>query len=337
MNVRAGNACWLELPENMIAVVDWGTTDKAMRSALVNRAIESNGVAFLLATHAHSDHTSGLPGLLQDLLAAGVPVGAIYSSVSLPKISPGDDPAATRRTDYLRRLAEIALPHPEIEQAQVTIRESRWTSETRLWTSEDERVDVLAVAPSCTVARRQDLLGYANRNTPNNSTSIVVWVRNLDTGRSLLLPGDAEKETLAFAKRHCTQVLDTELTSDVLIVPHHGSTHNWNEEVAGLCTGLFVLSSPPGSDHHPAESVLSEIVERCKVGDAKNLACTGLAACCERRILQQRSNIAQHGSLKRAACCGDITVTMSNRIRVSFSNAMSSHYRSNGVCQTAEN
>lgn len=97
-----GNACAFVVPDATLGVVDWGAKDIAPFSALLTET-KASRVRFVVATHAHSDHTKGLEPLLRECNDRGVGVSRLFY------------PATGRVTldpyDYLNNAAIYATQH----------------------------------------------------------------------------------------------------------------------------------------------------------------------------------------------------------------------------------
>jgi glyoxylase-like metal-dependent hydrolase (beta-lactamase superfamily II) len=79
-----GNACLLQLPDGTFGVIDWGTQSEDALETFFDAV--DGPIAFIAATHAHADHTLGLPRLLEACGDRGVPVGRfVYPASSLHK------------------------------------------------------------------------------------------------------------------------------------------------------------------------------------------------------------------------------------------------------------
>jgi ribonuclease BN (tRNA processing enzyme) len=80
-----GNACLVKLPDDTFGVIDWGT----QRSEAIQNLLDivgSSEVAFIAASHAHEDHTLGIPQVLREFLQRGIKVKKLVypaSSINL--------------------------------------------------------------------------------------------------------------------------------------------------------------------------------------------------------------------------------------------------------------
>lgn len=69
-----GNACAFVFPDATVGVVDWGSKDIAPFTRLLDAG--ASRVRFVVATHAHSDHTKGIEFVLQACVERSIPVDA---------------------------------------------------------------------------------------------------------------------------------------------------------------------------------------------------------------------------------------------------------------------
>jgi glyoxylase-like metal-dependent hydrolase (beta-lactamase superfamily II) len=60
-----GNACLLQFPDETCGILDWGTQRTEPLDTALNIAGKA-GIRFVAASHAHADHTLGLPKLLRE-------------------------------------------------------------------------------------------------------------------------------------------------------------------------------------------------------------------------------------------------------------------------------
>ena len=98
---------------------------------------------------------------------------------------------------------------------------------------------------------RWRIFPYRVANASDNNQSCIVQVEM--AGKRILLPGDIDKK----AERTLLAQYGSELTSDVLIVGHHGSkTSSSDEWLAQVAPKVAVVSSGFNNRfHHPHNSV----------------------------------------------------------------------------------
>ncbi len=306
-----GNACALIFPDGSGAVIDWGTCrDPPLEhlAGLLSRVQEPR-LRFVAATHPHADHTLGLELLLTRLHERGVRIDRLVYPT--PIGGPREDPL--RRARW--RAKELGIPMSSVSVA--TLPESppapilAMGFESR---STAERWIVRAIAPVDTAISKVEVQAEAAAQAPGNPTSLVLqfgFERNrvaLDRGRAIL-PGDATAATLNCALRRSREFVELSLVNDALVIPHHGSKHNWVTWFEGMIKGIAVISAPSGRPKHPSEAVLKHSVHICGRGTASRLYCTSFAGACFAAFAQ---NAGAAGAPQRAdPCFGDIGVELS--------------------------
>jgi hypothetical protein len=96
------------------------------------------------------------------------------------------------------------------------------------------------------------------------------------------------------------------LENQALLVPHHGSEHNFPAWLRDYIRGLAVISGSMTSPHHPSHKVLQQLAT-WTCGSAPRLFCTAYGHCCSqafgKRAEAHETHLVQPGN-----CFGDIVV-----------------------------
>jgi hypothetical protein len=306
-----GNACALIFPDGSGAVIDWGTCrDEPLQELwrLLNR-VNLPRLRFVAATHPHADHTLGLEQLLARFHADGAQIDRLVYPT--PRGGPGEN--ALKRARH--RAKALRIPMSSI--AVATLPGSPPAPVLAVGgNSADEKWIVHAIAPIDTAIGNAEVQAERSGTTPGNPTSLVLqfgFVRNqvsLDQGRAIL-PGDATPATLNAARDRSLQFAELSLVNDGLVIPHHGSSHNWVPWFDGMIRGIAVISAPSGRPKHPSETVLKEAVRICGGGNASRLYCTSFAGACFSSFVQP-SQATNAGAPQRSdPCFGDVGIELS--------------------------
>jgi len=171
-------------------------------------------------THAHQDHLGGLPAILENFRVGGLWIGREVSSPALARL------------EELARERRIPIEH------ELRGKSFRWDGVEGdfLW----PEIAPEEVAPSA-----------------KNNDSLVLHLQY--GGRSILLPGDAEKQV----EREILSENSAEaMHSDVLKIGHHGSKNSTTPEFLAAVQPRFGIISA-GEDNpygHPS----AELLERLK-------------------------------------------------------------------------
>lgn len=309
-----GNACALIFPDGSGAVIDWGTNrDDPLEKlfALLQRR-RSPRLRFVAATHPHADHTMGIERLLSVLQARGVQIDRLIYPT--PIGSPREGPL--RRARHKARELRIPMSAiavctlPVMPPAPVLALDADPDQPTDRWS-------LRAVAPTDTAIGSAEVQAERAAQSPGNETSLVLhfaFVRNgrvQDRGRAII-PGDATPATLNFAQRRSREFPDLSLVNDALVIPHHGSKHNWVKWLGKTIQGVALVSAPSGRSHHPSQSVLTQLVRTCGAGTQSRLYCTSFAGACFARFVEGANPRQKRDAPARMdPCFGDVGVRLS--------------------------
>ena len=303
-----GNACALVLPDGTLGIVDWGTSRAEPLRQILQLAQKAPGkhVRFIAATHPHADHTLGLAQLLDGLLDAGIAVERLVypTAVGLPA------------EDHLRRVRIVALKRkvPMSSIAVATLPQSAPAPILALGFDPLEASRgwiVRVLAPTDTALGAEETRDQRAGRLPGNPTSLVVqfaFTRGEEREQRgcAILPGDATPATLNLAQQRAKEFPQLALHNDALVIPHHGSHHNWVPWFKDALLGVAIVSAPSGRERHPAPEVLRQAVGVCGSGDNCRLLCTSYAGACHRK------HGTEYGApALKDPCFGDITVELS--------------------------
>jgi len=303
-----GNACALVLPDGTLGIIDWGTArDEPLQQllALAQRAARPR-VRFVAATHPHADHTLGLAPLLSRLLDASVAVDRLVYPTAVGGLA----------EDHLRRVRFVAADRkvPMSSISVATLPQSLPAPVLALGVDPEDPACgwiVRVLAPIDTDLAAQETRDQRATRLPGNPTSLVVqfaFTRNelREQRGCAILPGDATAATLNGARRRAQEFPELNLANDALVIPHHGSHHNWVPWFADALLGVAIVSAPSGRDKHPSPAVLREVLQVCGSGEHSRLLCTSYAGACH------RAYGAESGAPGRLEpCFGDISVALS--------------------------
>ena len=309
-----GNACVVIFPDGSAAVVDWGTKRDAPLDKLLGllRRSATPKLQFVAATHPHADHTLGIERLLLEVTAAGIPVGRLI----YPTPIDGKSSAHLRNARICAKALNIPMSSvgvstlPEAVPAPVLA-----TGSAKDETGELVRWKLRVLAPSDTAIAREDVSAELRGTAPGNPSSLVLqfsFERNgsaLDRGRAIL-PGDATPATLSFAYDRSERFPELSLVNDAVVIPHHGSKHNWVSWFEDAIKGYALVSAPSGKRHHPGEDTLIRLAEICGRGSESRLCCTSFAGSCYDLFGEAALRRADAPG-KQDPCFGDIGISLS--------------------------
>lgn len=203
IDIGHGSAVLLELPDGRNVMYDCGSTsnpDFAVNT--ISGVLWSRGITHLDAiifSHADIDHYSGAEGLLERF-----GVDAVYLTDRMRKSSA---PSVQQLLTALDRYTVVQ--HPIEQNAIIPISPS---------------VSMNVIAPD-------DSLDHSN----DNSASVVLTVTY--RGRTILLPGDLEREGLD------RMLAGPPINCDLLMAAHHGSNNSRPDEFLKWATPQYVAIS----------------------------------------------------------------------------------------------
>lgn len=321
-----GNAVALELPNGEWGVVDWGTQRKEALEKLLG-LVGGRRVAFVAATHAHSDHTLGISGLLEALRGREIPVGRLVYPTSTLGNKPNAHLTLARQTALKLRIpmSSIGL---ETFAGPGGLQEPPWVA----W-GQDPHWEIRALAPSLEGSGAAEVVALQAKRVPGNETSLVLLFRFSAVSSAsglgrVVLPGDASAATLGFARSVGARWPDLTLDNQAFLLAHHGSRDNFPGWLTDHLHGLVIVSAPSNSPHHPADDVLRRLA-RLKTDDRARVYCAAYAGVCARDYGQGAPPPAPDGP-----CFGDMSVDVPARdpARVVASSARGDLLRAFGYC-----
>lgn len=301
-----GNALALVFPNRSIGIIDWGISDPQVFRDFFDRENVTR-VNFVLATHAHGDHTAGLLGILEEVIKRNVDFGHF--------VVPITGPLTDKKSDHIGKAKRYAKDHyKKLRPVFMAVNDVIDAPKQRpplLFQTNDFEISLLA-PDSSTIVRSEVAADVAGRN-PGNESSIVLLFRfrghDGPEGR-MLLPGDATPVILKYADSHAKFFPDLSICSDVIVAAHHGSRHNWPEFLFDRAVGSVLVSCGPSDNHHPAESFLKRVGEHCAEGDGcSRLFCTSYARQCHLAFSGRAKRNERHLVLE-GPCFGDLVVEL---------------------------
>lgn len=219
-DVGQGDATVLWAGHGSAVVVDTGPDPAALRRCLTGLGVAR--VPLVALTHFHADHVTGTPAAI----SSDVPTVVVASAAKTPVQG--------------RALAEQAAPGGLREVAT------------------GSRIQVGEVLLEVVAVRSAGVPTEADDHPPSgrdegesageNDGSLVL--RATVGGLRVLLPGDVQTD----GQRHALTV-GADLSADVLLVPHHGSSDQLPEFLAATRARIAVFSAGVDNDYgHPAVS-----------------------------------------------------------------------------------
>ena len=297
-----GNAVALIFPDRTIGIVDWGTDDLTAIRSLLDQ-VNPPTMRFVLATHAHADHTLGLRDILAECLHRNIGIDCLVYPTpgNLNKFRPSPLWQAIMFADQHRipQIEAVIHDFPNIRPRGP------------LPIASDSNWEVAVLAPPSTVNTRQNVRSHVQGGSPTNATSIVLLFRytnsNDHTGRALF-PGDATPSILAFARNHANRHPQYHIHNDTILAPHHGSDRNWPKWLNGYVHGTVVVSSASDRPSHPGLSFFHTVAPICRRGTSSTLYCTSYSGQCRKAFAQ--SSPAPALLPVGSPCFGDVEVAL---------------------------
>lgn len=234
LDVGQGDAVLVEAPADVGTarmLVDGGPADADVAAVLARRGVRTLDV--VVATHAHADHTGGLPAVLR-----GTAVGTVVTAP--PADRPGtpggsqQEPDTAGGSDQARGMARVMAAVRGRGLAHVPL------AAGAVFDLGTARVHILS-PPTATPGWDE------------NDRSLVLRVDG--AYGSVLLTGDVE------ADGQRPLLTDPEaLRADVVKVPHHGGATNARDFIGAVGATVALTSVGAGNDYgHPAPSVLADL------------------------------------------------------------------------------
>jgi beta-lactamase superfamily II metal-dependent hydrolase len=274
-DVGQGDSILVVSPEGKTMLIDAGDETKGKQ---VVQYLKNNGVQqldYFLATHAHPDHIGGAPAVL-----GAFKVGTVLHNGFLPPEMPAEDSGQGNSNKTPAKGAKTAKPAPA--KQLVTAKGTKRVGKTYLfptvtaYNNFKDAVDASgAKFEKAAPGQKIDLGGGAiitilapiepyftkeqmreGGNEPN-ANSIVM---RLDYGDfSMLLPGDAEKQTEDRLLAHDTAF--NLLTAKILKVSHHGSKYASSDDfIKRVKPQVAIISDGEYNRYgHPSQAVLDRL------------------------------------------------------------------------------
>lgn len=239
LDVGQGDGVVVELPAGGVIVIDGGLRAGSADagSAVLAPFLRRRGhrrIDVMVASHPHPDHIGGLVALLEQFQ-----VGELWAAPGWESARPDEARSAPLWTQLLStaRRRGVSLRPPRdvrLQGVEVIVRGPCLSG-----SQDPDRVDGDAAAPwppgSCRIGARP---GFGH-----NDNSIVLELRF--AGRSILLPGDIEREgeRALVARAGQRGGAATQEVVDVLKAPHHCSRTSSGEELLALLRPRAVICS----------------------------------------------------------------------------------------------
>lgn len=322
-----GNACLLRLPDGRFSVIDWGTRHPPSVAAAFER-IGNNGLAFVAATHAHADHTLGLPTFFREASQRGLSIERFaYPVTSLHK-----------RNAHLTRArlaaVDLGIPCSTVNVDEFETADGPMPPPALAF---GDGWEVRVLSPGCTTIGRSEVKAMQKEVVPGNETSLVILFRfygGIEAGRGLLT-GDAEKATLDFALRTAERFPHLSLRNDCFVVPHHGARNGVPGWLLEISRGAIVISGRTDSDHHPSRETLMTVARRC-ADSGGNLYCTSYAQAC-RETYRPHVGRESRRMVAPGRCFGDFVIEVDDLrgARLAASSDHGEARRAYGLCRVS--
>ena len=209
LSVGHGTCVVLQLPSGQTVLYDAGSLGTPEQAAnIVSGYLWSEGISqidAIVISHSDVDHYNGLPGLFERFSVGGIFVSPLM-------FDPWENRGRLTAPNFLRE---------SILAAGIPLREV-WMND-RLHLA-DEQVNLEVLHPP-----RDGVLGRDNAN------SILLLVEY--AGHRVLLPGDLESPGIE------SVIGEPPLDCDILLAPHHGSSHSDPPGFAAWCSPEWVVLS----------------------------------------------------------------------------------------------
>jgi glyoxylase-like metal-dependent hydrolase (beta-lactamase superfamily II) len=277
-----GNACLLKFPDGTFGIVDWGTEAEGPIK-LVLSLVRETRLRFIAATHAHEDHTLGIPKLIELCGEEKIEIEHFFypaSTLHKPEAALTDArKLALKFKISTHALGINQLRNPTGRPYPVYL---AWAEDPSLaW-------ELRLLAPALDDVARSEIKALGKSIVPGNETSMVLLFRfhrqgELGQGRALLT-GDATPGTLNFANSIAENFPELSLDNQAFVVPHHGSSANLPKQFENLLHGVVVISAPSQSSYHPSSKILERLAARTCSSNPPRLFCTSYAQACRTKF-----------------------------------------------------
>lgn len=285
LDVGHGN-CALVLGDDWTLMVDAGASAAVVQTVI---HLELDRLDAVVISHRDLDHAGGLIPLLS---RKELEIGAIYIGADAAK-----NPTAPETANLLAALADA--------KASGRCPVSRDLDDTMdAQALSGGGVDVEILAPTFQMAMTGPRgVAPAGGTITSNTVSAVLRV-TLDSGLSILLPGDMDEIALSdlLAK-------GTDISADVLVFPHHGSLGAVSDERAFAATltaavhaDTVLFSVGRGSKARPTAEVLGGVFE---TNPDIAVACTQLSSGClesDADLADEITHLTELPAAGRKAC-----------------------------------
>ena len=218
-DVGQGSAALVRADRASAVLVDTGPDPGPLADCLEELGIRN--VPVIVASHYHADHIGGLQA-------------ALSHGVKLLLVSPLASPAGEAARVAAQARAVGAVVRPAAPGDALTVGQAR-----------------IAVAGSGDPGDPQPDDGASEESSAENDSSVII--RATSGGLTVLLPGDAEPDGQARARR-----TGETLQADVIVMPHHGSSRQ--DQLFWGRTGARVAVASAGVDNsygHPSRAALT--------------------------------------------------------------------------------
>ena len=296
------NAVALVFPDNTIGIVDWGTDDPTSIRSLLDE-VAPPSMRFVLATHAHADHTLGLRNVLAECHSRGIDIDCL--------VYPSPGGLNKSRPSPLWRALLFAYEH-RITQVEAVIHQfPNMRPGHPLPLAKSANWEVAVLAPPSAVNARENVRSQTQGRSPGNATSIVLlfrYTQGHDHKGRALLPGDATPSILNFARDHAKRHPEYHVHNDAILAPHHGSDHNWPSWLTAYVHGTVVVSSASDRPSHPGLGFLQTVARSCRRGSDSLLYCTSYNGQCRAAFAQSSRDPALLAA--GSPCFGDVEIAL---------------------------
>lgn len=224
LSVGHGLAVVMQFPSGKTVLYDAGSLGGSKRAGtVITEFLFHRGIKHLdaiILSHADSDHYNAVPFVIDRMSVGEVLLSPTF--LRAPKVK--SLPSLQGVEGQVPGTSSVETPLLEIlNRYEIPIRFCGQGDELVI----DPEVEIRVLHPP-----------VKGVSEGNNANSLVVLIAF--EGQRLLLTGDLEKEGLSWVLGEAT------LPVDVLIAPHHGSTHSYPRELIAWAQSKFVIMSQSG-------------------------------------------------------------------------------------------